>query len=75
VKYLDAWSYCEWFNLLGFPAMVVPMGRSPEGLPIGVQIVRAAMGRKNACSRWHLCSRRRAASGHNLRWLRRELKP
>jgi Asp-tRNA(Asn)/Glu-tRNA(Gln) amidotransferase A subunit family amidase len=39
VKYLDAWSYCEWFNLLGFPAMVLPMGRSPEGLPIGVQIV------------------------------------
>ncbi len=39
VKYLDAWSYCEWFNLLGFPAAVVPVGRSPEGLPIGVQIV------------------------------------
>jgi Asp-tRNA(Asn)/Glu-tRNA(Gln) amidotransferase A subunit family amidase len=39
VKYLDAWSYCEWFNLLGFPAVVVPMGRSEEGLPIGVQIV------------------------------------
>lgn len=39
VKYLDAWSYCEWFNLLGFPAAVIPMGRSPEGLPIGVQIV------------------------------------
>ena len=39
VKYLDAWSYCEWFNLLGFPAVVVPMGRSKEGLPIGVQIV------------------------------------
>ena len=39
VKYLDAWSYCEWFNLLGFPALVVPMGRSSEGLPIGVQIV------------------------------------
>ena len=39
MKYLDAWSYCEWFNLLGFPAAVVPMGRSPEGLPIGVQIV------------------------------------
>jgi Asp-tRNA(Asn)/Glu-tRNA(Gln) amidotransferase A subunit family amidase len=39
VKYLDAWSYCEWFNLLGFPAVVVPVGRSPEGLPIGVQIV------------------------------------
>jgi Asp-tRNA(Asn)/Glu-tRNA(Gln) amidotransferase A subunit family amidase len=39
VKYLDAWSYCEWFNLLGFPAAVVPMGYSEEGLPIGVQIV------------------------------------
>lgn len=39
VKYLDAWSYCEWFNLLGFPAAVVPMGYSGDGLPIGVQIV------------------------------------
>src|SRR6202795_4377185 len=39
VRYLDAWSYCEWFNLLGFPAAVVPMGHSDEGLPIGVQIV------------------------------------
>jgi len=39
VKYLDAWSYCEWFNLLGFPAVVVPMAHSAEGLPIGVQIV------------------------------------
>ncbi|HTR26236.1 MAG TPA: amidase [Terriglobales bacterium] len=39
VKYLDAWSYCEWFNVLGFPAAVVPFGRSAEGLPIGVQIV------------------------------------
>ncbi len=39
VQYLDAWSYCEWFNLLGMPAAVVPVGRTPEGLPIGVQIV------------------------------------
>jgi Asp-tRNA(Asn)/Glu-tRNA(Gln) amidotransferase A subunit family amidase len=39
VKYLDAWSYCEWFNLLGFPAVVVPLGFSGEGLPIGVQVV------------------------------------
>jgi len=39
VKYLDAWSYCEWFNLLGFPAAVVPMGISGEGLPIAIQIV------------------------------------
>jgi amidase len=39
VHYLDAWSYAEFFNLLGNPAAVVPVGRSPEGLPIGVQIV------------------------------------
>jgi Asp-tRNA(Asn)/Glu-tRNA(Gln) amidotransferase A subunit family amidase len=39
VKYLDAWSYCEWFNLLGFPAVVIPMAMSLEGLPIGIQIV------------------------------------
>ena len=38
VQYLDAWSYTEWFNLLGMPAAVVPVGKSPEGLPIGVQI-------------------------------------
>ena len=38
VKYLDAWSYCEWFNLLGMPAVAVPVARSLEGLPIGVQI-------------------------------------
>lgn len=39
VEYLDAWSYAEWFNLLGHPAAVVPVSHTPEGLPIGVQIV------------------------------------
>jgi Asp-tRNA(Asn)/Glu-tRNA(Gln) amidotransferase A subunit family amidase len=39
VSYLDAWSYTEWFNLLGNPAAVVPVIHSEEGLPIGVQIV------------------------------------
>ena len=39
VQYLDAWSYTEFFNLLGNPAAVVPVGHSPHGLPIGVQIV------------------------------------
>jgi len=38
VKYLDAWSYTEWFNLLGMPALSMPIGKSPEGLPVGVQI-------------------------------------
>ncbi|MGB8832185.1 MAG: amidase [Candidatus Sulfotelmatobacter sp.] len=39
VDYLDAWSYAEFFNLLGNPAAVVPVGVSHEGLPIGVQVV------------------------------------
>jgi Asp-tRNA(Asn)/Glu-tRNA(Gln) amidotransferase A subunit family amidase len=39
IEYLDAWSYTEWFNLLGNPAAVVPVSHTAEGLPIGVQIV------------------------------------
>ncbi|HUI40665.1 MAG TPA: amidase [Terriglobia bacterium] len=35
----DVMTYSQWFNLLGNPALVVPAGRSPEGLPIGVQLV------------------------------------
>src|SRR5580704_16010657 len=38
VEYLDAMRYTQWFNLLGAPAAVLPVGWSPEGLPIGVQI-------------------------------------
>ncbi len=38
LEYLDAMRYTQWFNLLGAPAAVVPVGRSSEGLPIGVQI-------------------------------------
>jgi amidase len=38
VDYLDAMRYTQWFNLLGAPAAVVPVGASPIGLPIGVQI-------------------------------------
>ncbi len=39
LEYLDAMAYSAWFNLLGTPGAVVPVSRSPEGLPIGVQIV------------------------------------
>jgi amidase len=38
VEYLDAWRYTQWFNALAAPAAIVPVGRSGEGLPIGVQI-------------------------------------
>ena len=39
VSYMDAMSYTQWFNLLGNPGVVLPVGSSPEGLPIGIQVV------------------------------------
>jgi len=39
VDYLDAVRHTQWFNALAAPAAVVPVGSSPEGLPIGVQVV------------------------------------
>jgi len=38
VEYLDAMRFTQWFNTLASPAAVVPVGASPAGLPIGVQI-------------------------------------
>jgi amidase len=62
VQYLDAWSYSEWFNLLGTPAVAVPVGESQEGLPIGVQIsarpwqeelvLEVAAAVEQACGNW-----------------------
>ncbi len=34
----QAMRFTQWFNVLGAPAAVVPVGRSTEGLPIGVQV-------------------------------------
>jgi Asp-tRNA(Asn)/Glu-tRNA(Gln) amidotransferase A subunit family amidase len=39
VRYLDAWRYCEWLNLLGMPGVTVPISKSSEGLPFGVQLI------------------------------------
>lgn len=38
-NYLATMTYCQYFNLLGNPAAVVPVGVSATGLPIGVQII------------------------------------
>jgi Asp-tRNA(Asn)/Glu-tRNA(Gln) amidotransferase A subunit family amidase len=37
--YRDTMRHSQWLNLAGFPGVAVPMGKSPEGLPIGVQLV------------------------------------
>lgn len=39
VAYLDAMRFAQWFNAAACPAVVVPVGASAEGLPIGIQIV------------------------------------
>jgi len=38
-NYRDTMRYSQWLNLAGFPGVVVPMGVSAEGLPIGVQVI------------------------------------
>ena len=38
-NYLQTMTYSQHYNLLGNPAAVVPVGASPEGLPIGVQVI------------------------------------
>jgi len=38
VEYFSAMRYTQWFNLLSAPAAVVPVGRSTDSLPIGVQV-------------------------------------
>jgi Asp-tRNA(Asn)/Glu-tRNA(Gln) amidotransferase A subunit family amidase len=37
--YVRTMSYSQHYNLLGNPAATVPVGKTPEGLPIGVQII------------------------------------
>lgn len=39
VGYPGAFVYSQVFNLLGAPAATIPAGASPDGMPIGVQIV------------------------------------
>ncbi|HEY6045319.1 MAG TPA: amidase [Pyrinomonadaceae bacterium] len=39
ISVFHAFSYSQTFNVFGLPSVVVPAGRSADGLPIGVQIV------------------------------------
>jgi Asp-tRNA(Asn)/Glu-tRNA(Gln) amidotransferase A subunit family amidase len=38
-NYRDTMRYSQWLNLAGFPGVAVPVGKSREGLPIGVQVI------------------------------------
>jgi Asp-tRNA(Asn)/Glu-tRNA(Gln) amidotransferase A subunit family amidase len=37
--YRDTMRHSQWLNLAGFPGVTVPVGLSPERLPIGVQVI------------------------------------
>jgi Asp-tRNA(Asn)/Glu-tRNA(Gln) amidotransferase A subunit family amidase len=37
--YRDTMRHSQWLNLTGFPGASVPLGLSPEGMPIGVQVI------------------------------------
>ena len=38
-NYRDIMRFCQWLNLAGFPGLSLPIGQSPEGLPINVQLI------------------------------------
>jgi Asp-tRNA(Asn)/Glu-tRNA(Gln) amidotransferase A subunit family amidase len=38
-NYRDTMRFCQWLNLAGFPGLALPFGRSPEGLPINIQLI------------------------------------
>ncbi len=39
ISVFRAFSYSQTFNVFGLPSVAVPVGRSVEGLPIGVQVI------------------------------------
>ena len=38
-NYRETMRYSQWLNLAGFPGVAVPLGKSSDGLPIGVQVI------------------------------------
>src|SRR5215831_18872729 len=38
-NYRDTMRFSQWLNLVGFPGVSLPFGKSPEGLPINVQLI------------------------------------
>ena len=68
VLYLDAVRYTQWWNTMGAPAAVVPVGCSREGLPIGVQIAARPYEDETALGVARLLD---AAFGYRPPWIAR----
>lgn len=47
IRPFRAFSYAQAFNVFGLPSVSVPAGRTPEGLPIGVQIIGRPFAEKS----------------------------
>jgi Asp-tRNA(Asn)/Glu-tRNA(Gln) amidotransferase A subunit family amidase len=70
-----AFGYSQTFNVFGLPVVCVPAGRSPEGLPIGVQIIgrpfqeeavlAAALIVEEALGGWQMPPVALSPAGHN----------
>jgi len=43
-NYRDSMRFSQWLNLAGFPGLSLPMGQSPEGLPINIQLIARPYG-------------------------------
>jgi Asp-tRNA(Asn)/Glu-tRNA(Gln) amidotransferase A subunit family amidase len=37
--YRESMRHSQWLNLVGFPGVNIPMTKTPEGLPVGVQLI------------------------------------
>ena len=60
-SYTDWMSSCAWVSLLGCPAVSVPAAETPEGLPVGLQIVGRPRDDFGVLQLAHALERRRAA--------------
>ena len=59
--YTDWMSSCAWVSLLGCPAVSVPAGETPEGLPVGLQLVGRPRDDFGALQLAHALERRPSA--------------
>jgi hypothetical protein len=69
-SYIDWMKSCWYISATGNPAASVPGGFTPEGLPVGVQIVGRNKEDFSVC-KWRTRSNRRPASARSARSLRR----